>query len=73
MQGDGDIVADKVLLVTGASRGIGKEIARAMARGHVHSAEGWTPEAIADHVMPVFEPSFVPLDRTCDVFKGYLP
>lgn len=38
-----------------------------------HTAEGWTPQAIAEHVMPVFEPNFMPLDRTRDVFKGYLP
>ncbi|AZQ68279.1 SDR family oxidoreductase [Silicimonas algicola] len=38
-----------------------------------HTAEGWTPQTIADHVMPVFAPNFVPLDRTRDVFKGYLP
>lgn len=24
----------------------------------VHRSEGWTPEAIAEHAMPAFEPSF---------------
>ncbi|GGL80804.1 SDR family NAD(P)-dependent oxidoreductase [Wenxinia marina] len=38
-----------------------------------HTAEGWTAQTIADHVMPVFAPNFVPLDLTRDVFKGYLP
>lgn len=40
---------------------------------HAHTAEGWTPQAIAQHVMPVFEPAFMPLDRTRDVFTSYLP
>lgn len=38
-----------------------------------HTAEGWTPQAIAQHVMPAFRQSFVPLERTRDVFRGYLP
>jgi len=38
-----------------------------------HTAEGWTPETIADQVMPALEQSFVPLQKTRDVFKSYLP
>jgi NAD(P)-dependent dehydrogenase (short-subunit alcohol dehydrogenase family) len=38
-----------------------------------HTAEGWTPRKIADDLMPGFRQSFVPLDRTRDVFNGYLP
>jgi NAD(P)-dependent dehydrogenase (short-subunit alcohol dehydrogenase family) len=38
-----------------------------------HTAEGWTPRRIADELMPAFRQSFVPLDRTRDVFQGYLP
>jgi len=38
-----------------------------------HTAEGWTPQMIGEHVMPAFEQSFVPLDRTRDVFRSYLP
>jgi len=38
-----------------------------------HNGAGWTPEEIADHVMPAFAQSFVPLQKTRDVFKSYLP
>jgi NAD(P)-dependent dehydrogenase (short-subunit alcohol dehydrogenase family) len=34
----------------------------------VHTAEGWTPEAIAETAFPAFEGSFYPLDRSGDVF-----
>jgi len=34
----------------------------------VHRAEGWTPESVAQHAMPALKPSFVPLDRSADVF-----
>jgi NAD(P)-dependent dehydrogenase (short-subunit alcohol dehydrogenase family) len=35
----------------------------------VHSANGWTPEAIAEHALPALKPSFMPLDRSGDVFS----
>lgn len=38
-----------------------------------HTAGGWTPRTIADDLMPALRPSFVPVDRTRDVFTGYLP
>ncbi|WP_342050881.1 MULTISPECIES: SDR family NAD(P)-dependent oxidoreductase [unclassified Cupriavidus] len=34
----------------------------------VHRGEGWTPEFIADHGMPALRASFVPMDRSADVF-----
>jgi len=34
----------------------------------VHRAAGWTPQDIAVHGMPALRQSFVPLDRTQDVF-----
>ena len=34
----------------------------------VHSAEGWTPETIAEHAMPALKASFFPLERTQDIF-----
>ena len=34
----------------------------------VHRGEGWTPEAIADHAYPALRASFLPLDRSQDVF-----
>jgi len=34
----------------------------------VHNAEGWTPEAIAEHAMPALRSQFMPLDRSPDVF-----
>ena len=32
----------------------------------VHRADGWTPEQIAEHALPAFRPSFMPLDRSGD-------
>ena len=35
----------------------------------VHRGEGWTPELIAAHAAPALKASFVPLDRSQDVFS----
>jgi hypothetical protein len=35
----------------------------------LHSAVGWTPEAIAEHTLPALKPSFMPLDRSVDAFS----
>ncbi|HYZ32796.1 MAG TPA: SDR family NAD(P)-dependent oxidoreductase [Crenalkalicoccus sp.] len=35
----------------------------------VHREEGWTPEAIAEHALPAFRSSLVPLERSGDVFS----
>ncbi|MBV8589979.1 MAG: SDR family oxidoreductase [Acetobacteraceae bacterium] len=35
----------------------------------VHRSEGWTPELVAEHAIPALAPSFVPLDRSGDVFS----
>ena len=35
----------------------------------LHRADGWTPEAIAEHALPALQPSFMPLDRSGDVFS----
>ena len=35
----------------------------------LHSAAGWTPEAIAEHALPALKPSFMPLDRSGDAFS----
>jgi NAD(P)-dependent dehydrogenase (short-subunit alcohol dehydrogenase family) len=35
----------------------------------VHRAEGWTPETIAEHAIPALKGSFMPLDRSGDVFS----
>jgi NAD(P)-dependent dehydrogenase (short-subunit alcohol dehydrogenase family) len=32
------------------------------------SSDGWTPEAIAERVFPMFEKDFYPLDRSGDIF-----
>ena len=32
----------------------------------VHRADGWTPEQIAEHALPAFRPSLMPLDRSGD-------
>ena len=34
-----------------------------------HTADGWTPETIAERVFPMFEKDFYPLDRSGDVFS----
>jgi len=35
----------------------------------LHRGDGWTPEAIADHMLPAFKADFYPLDRSGDVFS----
>jgi len=35
----------------------------------IHRAEGWTPETIAEHALPALKSSFVPLERSGDVFS----
>ncbi len=35
----------------------------------VHRSEGWTPEAIAEHMVPALETSFTGLDRSPDIFS----
>jgi NAD(P)-dependent dehydrogenase (short-subunit alcohol dehydrogenase family) len=34
----------------------------------MHTAEGWTPQTVADRVIPALRPSFYQLDRSQDVF-----
>lgn len=34
----------------------------------MHTAEGWTPQSVAEHVIPAMRPSFFPLHRSQDVF-----
>jgi NAD(P)-dependent dehydrogenase (short-subunit alcohol dehydrogenase family) len=35
----------------------------------LHSAEGWTPELLAERALPAFHASFMPLDRSGEVFS----
>jgi NAD(P)-dependent dehydrogenase (short-subunit alcohol dehydrogenase family) len=35
----------------------------------VHRGEGWTPELIAEHALPALQGSFMPLDRSGEVFS----
>jgi NAD(P)-dependent dehydrogenase (short-subunit alcohol dehydrogenase family) len=35
----------------------------------VQRTDGWTPETIADYALPAFHPSFIPLDKSADVFS----
>ena len=35
----------------------------------VHRSEGWTPQSIAEHAMPALTRSFVPMERSGDVFS----
>ena len=34
----------------------------------MHTAEGWTPESIVERVLPAFQPSYFPLDKSNEVF-----
>jgi len=34
----------------------------------VHRGEGWTLETLEDHMVPALKSSFVPLERSVDVF-----
>jgi len=34
----------------------------------MHTAEGWTPQSVAERVLPALKPSFYALDRSQDVF-----
>jgi NAD(P)-dependent dehydrogenase (short-subunit alcohol dehydrogenase family) len=34
-----------------------------------HTAEGWTPASIIERVLPAFQPSYTPMDRSNDVFS----
>jgi len=35
----------------------------------MHTAEGWTPESIIERVLPAFQPSYFPLDKSNEVFS----
>ena len=35
----------------------------------VHRGEGWTPETLADHMLPAVKSTLVPLERSADVFS----
>lgn len=35
----------------------------------MHRSEGWTPQTLADHMVPALKASFAPLDRSSDVFS----
>ena len=35
----------------------------------VHRSEGWTPQAMAEHMLPALKSSFYPLERSGDVFS----
>jgi NAD(P)-dependent dehydrogenase (short-subunit alcohol dehydrogenase family) len=39
----------------------------------IHNSAGWTPQSIAEHMLPAFKPSFYPLDLSRDVFPSWLP
>ena len=35
----------------------------------IHRSDGWTPQTIAEHLVPAFRNSFAPLDRSAEVFS----
>ena len=35
----------------------------------IHRGEGWTPQTLADQMLPAFRSSFYDLDRSPDVFN----
>ena len=42
---------------------------RPMPIRSVHRSDGWTPQRIADELIPSLRPDFIPLRRTADVFS----
>ena len=34
----------------------------------VHRGDGWTPQAVAEQMLPALKPSFFAMDRVVDVF-----
>jgi NAD(P)-dependent dehydrogenase (short-subunit alcohol dehydrogenase family) len=42
-------------------------------RQRIHNSAGWTPQSIAEHMVPAFKNSFYPLDVTRNVFPSWLP
>jgi NAD(P)-dependent dehydrogenase (short-subunit alcohol dehydrogenase family) len=42
-------------------------------RQRIHNSAGWTPQNIAEHLLPAFKTSFYPLDLTRNVFPSWLP
>ncbi|MNM86431.1 3-ketoacyl-(acyl-carrier-protein) reductase [compost metagenome] len=34
----------------------------------MHRSEGWTPQSLAEHMLPALAPSFLPLDTSASVF-----
>jgi NAD(P)-dependent dehydrogenase (short-subunit alcohol dehydrogenase family) len=42
-------------------------------RQRLHNSTGWTPQSIAEHLLPAFKTSFYPLDLTRNVFPSWLP
>lgn len=39
----------------------------------IHNGAGWTPQSIAEQMVPAFKSSFYPLDLTRNVFPSWLP
>jgi hypothetical protein len=35
----------------------------------LHRSEGWTPQTLAQHMLPAFKQDLYPLDRSGDVFS----
>jgi NAD(P)-dependent dehydrogenase (short-subunit alcohol dehydrogenase family) len=42
-------------------------------RQRIHNSAGWTPQSIAEHLLPAFKTSLYPLDLTRNVFPSWLP
>jgi NAD(P)-dependent dehydrogenase (short-subunit alcohol dehydrogenase family) len=42
-------------------------------RQRIHNSAGWTPQSIAEHLVPAFKASFYPLEVTRNVFPSWLP
>jgi excinuclease ABC subunit A len=59
---------DPDLIVPDPTRTIREGAIEPWASG-LHRGEGWTAETLASHGMPALKASFVPLDRSADVFS----
>ena len=40
---------------------------------HIHCGDGWTPQTLAEHMLPAFHNSFYPIERARDVMPTFLP
>jgi hypothetical protein len=67
------LVSDRAKEVTGQIFGVRRNEVFLFSQPRpirgLHRSTGWTPEALADHMLPAFRSAFYPLERSSDVFS----